>query len=78
MTTAMSNTALSNQAALSRHAHSGAAHRPTFDILVERVARSMLAWSNRRATQNQVGADRVALLLENQRESTRGGSSLGR
>jgi hypothetical protein len=71
-------TALSNHAALSRPERSTAAHRPVFDIMVERAAKRMLAWSNRRAGQNQLGADRVALLLENQRQSSRGGSSLGR
>jgi hypothetical protein len=71
-------TALSGHKAFSHHSRSASAHRPAVDLLVERAAKSMLAWSDRRAAKNQLGTDRVALLLENQREATRGGSSLGR
>jgi hypothetical protein len=54
------------------------AHRPAADALVEKVALRLLAWSDRRAKKNQLTHERMALLLENQRASTRGGSSLGR
>ena len=64
--------------AFSHHSNSTIAHRSVVDILVERAARSMLAWSDRRAKKNQLGAERVSLLLDNQRQTTRGGSSLGR
>jgi hypothetical protein len=78
MTTALSNHALSNHQSLSRQASGIATHRPAVDLLVERAARSMLAWSERRARTSVIGADRIALLVENQREAARGGSSIGR
>jgi hypothetical protein len=71
-------TALSNHQSLSRQASRVATHRPAVDILVERAARSMLAWSERRARTSMVGADRIALLVENQRAAERGGSAIGR
>jgi hypothetical protein len=54
------------------------AHRPAVDAAVERIARSLLAWSDRRAQKNQLTNERMALILENQRSAYRGGSSLNR
>jgi hypothetical protein len=54
------------------------ARRPTFDLLVERLAKNLLAWSDRRAKKNQLTHERMALILENQRGAHRGGSGLGR
>jgi hypothetical protein len=54
------------------------AHRPAADILIEKVALRLLAWSESRAKKNQLTHERMALMLENQRAANRGGSSLGR
>ena len=54
------------------------AHRPGFDLLVERVAKSLLAWSDRRATRHELTHERMALILENQRATNRERSSLRR
>jgi hypothetical protein len=54
------------------------ARRSGVDVLIERAARSLLAWSDRRAAKNRISHERMALILENQRNSTRGGSSGGR
>jgi hypothetical protein len=54
------------------------ARRPAVDVAVERIARSLLAWSDRRAKKHQLSHERMALMLENQRSAHRGGSSLGR
>ncbi len=66
----------------SHQSNSTIAHRPTSDVLVEKVALRLLAWSDRRAAKraerNVLTHERMALLLENQRSATRGGSSLGR
>ncbi len=67
-----------NTSALTKSGTTSTAHRPAADALVEKVALRLLAWSERRATKNQLMHERMALLLENQRNSTRGGSSLGR
>jgi hypothetical protein len=52
------------------------------DVLIQAVALRLLAWSERRAAKravkNQLTHERMALILENQRSATRGGSSLGR
>jgi hypothetical protein len=52
--------------------------RPAVDIAVERLAKSLLAWSDRRAQKHQLSHERMALILENQRSAHHGGSSLGR
>ncbi len=54
------------------------ARRPAIDVAVERLAKSLLAWSDRRAQKNQVSHERMALILENQRSAGHGGSPLGR
>jgi hypothetical protein len=54
------------------------ARRPIVDVTVERIARGLLAWSDRRAQNNRILHERMALLLENQRSTERGGSQLGR
>jgi hypothetical protein len=61
------------------HSHATTiARRPAVDVLVERLARSLLAWSDRRANANQLSNERVTLLRENQRNSACGGSALGK
>lgn len=55
---------------------SSQAHRPAVDLLVERAAKSMLAWSDRRAEKNLVSHERMALLRANAAEI--GGSSVAR
>jgi hypothetical protein len=68
--------------AFSHHSSNTIAHRPTSDVLVEKVALRLLAWSDRRAVKrtakNVLTHERMALLLESQRSASRGGSSLGR
>jgi hypothetical protein len=64
--------------AFSHQSNTTIARRPASDVLVEKVALRLLAWSDRRAVKNQLSHERMALLIENQRSSSRGGSSLGR
>jgi hypothetical protein len=64
--------------AFSHQSNTTTAHRPVSDVLVEKVALRLLAWSDRRAAKNQLTHERMALILDNQRNATRGGSSLGR
>ena len=73
MTTSTMNT-LSNHSSMSSHS----AHRPAIDILVERAARSMLAWSDRRAGKNQVSHERMELLRANECAAAHGGSDVAR
>ena len=54
------------------------ARRPAVDVAVQALAKSLLAWSDRRAARNQFTTDRMALVLKNQRTANRGGSPLGR
>jgi hypothetical protein len=53
------------------------AHRPLLDVLVERLARRLLAWSDRRVVKHQLTHERVALLIALERGAHRGGSSIG-
>jgi hypothetical protein len=69
-----------NSGAMSSHSHRAAstiAARPTSDILIEKVALSLLAWSDRRAQKSIITHERMTLLLQNQRIANRNGSSLG-
>jgi hypothetical protein len=70
--------AVTNQSALSASCSAAIAHRPAVDILVERAARSMLAWSDRRANQNQISHERMDLLRANECLAARGGSDVAR
>ena len=63
--------------AFSHQSNTTIARRPASDVLVEKVALRLLAWSDRRAVKNQLTHERMALLLENQHSATRGGSSVG-
>jgi len=74
MTMSTINTA-TNHAVMSHHTST---HRPAVDILVERAARSMLAWSDRRAGKNQVSHERMELLRANECAAVRGGSDVAR
>jgi hypothetical protein len=74
------NSPAMNSAAMSSHSHRAAsiiAARPASDILIEKVALSLLAWSDRRAQKSRITHERMTLLLENQRIANRNGSSLG-
>ena len=73
MTTSTINT-VANHPSMSSHS----AHRPAVDILVERAARSMLAWSDRRANKNQFSHERMHLLRANVCAAARGGSDVAR
>lgn len=59
-------------------ARTASIRRPALDVLVERVARSLLAWSDRRVVRRQVSHERMALLRANERAASRGGSTFGR
>jgi hypothetical protein len=73
----MTAQALSNSSGTTGSGNFTAA-RPAVDILIEKLALSLLAWSERRAKKNQLTHERIALILENQRNASRGGSPLGR
>ena len=63
--------------AFSHQSRTTIAHRPTSDVLVEKIALRMLAWSDRRAAGNQLTHERMALILENEHTTHHHGSSLG-
>ena len=63
---------------LARHPGTTVAARPAADILIEKVALKLLAWSESRVKKNQLTHERMSLMLENQRAANRGGSPLGR
>jgi hypothetical protein len=67
--------AATNHSVMSHHS---IAHRPAVDILVERAARGMLAWSERRANKNQVSHERMDLLRANECIAAHGGSDVAR
>ena len=54
------------------------ARRPAIDVLVEKLARRLLRWSDARAAKLHPSAERLALIRENERVRFVGGSSLGR
>lgn len=54
------------------------AHRPVIDILIERLTKKLIAWSERRAKKNQLTHHRMALIHENEPNATRGGSPIAR
>ena len=74
MTTSTINT-LTNHSAVT---HRTSARRPAVDILVERAARRMLAWSDRRASKNQLSHERMDLMRANECLAAQGGSSVAR
>jgi hypothetical protein len=52
--------------------------RPALDMMVERVARGLLAWSERRVARLQISHERMALLRANERTASSGGSTFVR
>jgi endonuclease III len=74
MTMSTINT-VTNHSVMSHHT---SAHRPAVDVLVERAARSMLAWSDRRANKNQISHERMDLIRANECVAVHGGSSVAR
>jgi hypothetical protein len=54
------------------------ARRPAVDAAALRLARGLVAWSERRASKSQLSHERVVLMLENQRSAHHGGSPLNR
>jgi len=66
---------------ISHRSNTTAVHRPALDILVEKLARRLLAWSEARADREAIAQpdhDRIALILQNDALLFRGGSPLGR
>jgi hypothetical protein len=59
-------------------ARSASIRRPALDLMVERVARGLLAWSDRRVARLQVSHERMQLLRANERTAARGGSTFVR
>lgn len=64
--------------AVSNQCNSTIAQRPLVEVLVERAARRMLAWSDRRANSNRISHERMQLLRANQGLATHGGSAVAR
>jgi hypothetical protein len=69
--------------AISRHSGTSgsgttSSARPASDILIERLALSMLAWSDRRTQKNKLTLERIARLREVAQSAHLGGSPLGR
>jgi hypothetical protein len=60
------------------HGNRTVARRPAIDVAVERLARSLLAWSARRAKKNELTGERMALIIANERSAPHGGSQIGR
>jgi hypothetical protein len=58
--------------------NSTAARRPAVDVAVERLAKSLLAWSARRAKKNELTHERMMLIIANERTAPHGGSQIGR
>ena len=56
--------------------------RPLIDVMAERVARALLAWSDRRTelrvARQDFSHERMALILANEHSAPRGGSALAR
>ena len=68
----MSTTAISNGQCV------GVIRRPAVDVLAEKVARSLLAWTNRRQLVALPTHDRVALLRANEELRLRSLAAAGR
>ncbi|MEJ1230129.1 MAG: hypothetical protein WDM88_05120 [Galbitalea sp.] len=52
--------------------------RPMIDVAVERLARRLLRWSERRAALTQPPHERMTLIVHNERTRPAGGSTVGR
>ncbi len=63
---------------ISHQSHSTIARRPAIDIVIERVARGLLAWSDRRAQKSLFSHARMELLRANESGAPHGGSSIAR
>ena len=53
-------------------------HRPAVDIVAEKLARRLLAWTTRRQQSSRLTHERMALIRENERMQLTAGSSFGR
>ena len=54
-----------------------AMHRPAVDVVAEKLARRLLAWTTRRQQSLRLTHERMALIRENERMQLPAGSSLG-
>jgi hypothetical protein len=64
--------------AISQDCSIAIARRPVVDVMVEKLARRLLRWSDARVAQQVPSRERLALIRENERVRFVGGSSLGR
>jgi hypothetical protein len=55
-------------------------HRPAIDVVAERMAKSLLNWTNRRAERTTPSSERMALLIDNEKHAVNRaiGSPVGR
>jgi hypothetical protein len=51
------------------------AHRPVVDVVAERMAQSLLSWTNSRAERSELSHERVALIRANTTHTATGGGS---
>jgi hypothetical protein len=59
----MSTTSISGQACGAQP------HRPAIDVVAEKMAKSLLNWTNRRAERTMPSHERVALLIDNEKHT---------
>ncbi|HEX4442362.1 MAG TPA: hypothetical protein VHZ81_02210 [Galbitalea sp.] len=52
-------------------------HRPTVDVVAEKLARRLLAWTTRRQQSARITHERMALIRDNERVKLWAGSALG-
>jgi hypothetical protein len=64
--------------AISQDCSTGFTRRPVVDVMVEKLARRLLRWSDARAAKLVPSRERLALIRENEHVRFAGGSSLGR
>ena len=65
----MSTTSVSSQACGAQ------AHRPVIDVVAEKMAQSLLTWTNRRAERSELSHERAALIRANATHTATGGGS---
>ena len=59
----MSTTSISSQACGAQ------THRPAIDVVAEKMAKGLLNWTNRRAERTAPSHERMALLIDNQKQA---------
>jgi hypothetical protein len=62
---------------ISQQSCTTAMHRPTVDLVAEKLARRLLAWTTRRQQSSRLTHERMALIRDNERAKQLAGSTLG-